>query len=111
MPAHRRQLLTFMHSHLLARPARVQLPVEGGRFKCAEKQAGADFVVLGEAVAPGFDFQDFTWTTADMLASRLAKKADAGASEDEKTRLRGFIRGAKDQAPTDAYYAATAGRV
>ena len=44
-------------SHVLG-PASPQLVVRGGCLKCAELLEG-DYALLGEAVAPGFDFRDF----------------------------------------------------
>lgn len=40
-----------------------------GSFKCAHLEAGNDFVLLGEGVAPGFDFRDFAFVTAAELAA------------------------------------------
>jgi predicted cupin superfamily sugar epimerase len=48
------------------RGERVQVVVRGGSFKCAMLEEGS-FVMLGEAVAPGFDFRDFAFVTAPEL--------------------------------------------
>ena len=54
----------------------LQLPVKGGMWKCgrmlypesANKGLKKDmYTIIGEAVAPGFDFHDFTWVTAEMI--------------------------------------------
>ena len=54
-----------------------QLPVKGGTWKCgrmllpesADEESKKDIIytLIGEAVAPGFDFHDFTWVTAEMI--------------------------------------------
>jgi predicted cupin superfamily sugar epimerase len=53
---------------------KLQLPVKGGLFKCGKIEDGEeessfdhDYTLIAEAVAPGFDFHDFTWITKDML--------------------------------------------
>ncbi|KAL1522627.1 hypothetical protein AB1Y20_017608 [Prymnesium parvum] len=46
----------------------MQLIVRGGSFKCAHLEHGnGEFVILGEAVAPGFDFRDFAFVRAPEL--------------------------------------------
>jgi predicted cupin superfamily sugar epimerase len=44
-----------------------QLVVKGGTLKSVRLEAGAEFGLLGEGVAPGFDFRDFKWVTAKEL--------------------------------------------
>ena len=53
-----------------------QLPVKGGTWKCghmllpesADEESKKDmYTLIGEAVAPGFDFHDFSWVTAEMI--------------------------------------------
>jgi len=53
-----------------------QLPVKGGMWKCGrmllpesadEESKKGMYTLIGEAVAPGFDFHDFTWVTAEMI--------------------------------------------
>jgi uncharacterized protein len=44
----------------------LQFVVEGGCWKAAHLAEG-DYCLLGEAVAPGFDFRDFRWGTEDEL--------------------------------------------
>jgi len=44
----------------------LQFAVPGGCWKAARVVRGA-FCLLGEAVAPGFDFRDFTWLTEAEL--------------------------------------------
>jgi predicted cupin superfamily sugar epimerase len=48
-------------------PACPQLIVPGGSFKCAQLAPGAPYCLLGEAVAPGFDFRDFKFVTLGEL--------------------------------------------
>jgi predicted cupin superfamily sugar epimerase len=46
----------------------LQLIVRGGSFKCAHLEPGnGEFVLLGEGVAPGFDFRDFAFVSAAEL--------------------------------------------
>ena len=54
----------------------LQLPVKGGVWKCgsialdeidSSSTGDYDYTLIGEAVAPGFDFHDFTWVTKEML--------------------------------------------
>ena len=50
----------------------LQLIVRGGSFKCAHLEKGAgEFVLLGEGVAPGFDFRDFAFVSALELKALL----------------------------------------
>ena len=52
-----------------------QVPVKGGMWKCGhllvpnsvECSSKDTYCLLGEAVAPGFDWHDFTWVTAKMI--------------------------------------------
>ncbi|CAJ1949899.1 unnamed protein product [Cylindrotheca closterium] len=55
---------------------KLQVPVKGGIWKCGsiEQEEDADdnksdyeYTIIGEAVAPGFDFHDFKWVTKEML--------------------------------------------
>ena len=50
---------------------RMQVAVKGGTWKagrlCTLKSGGADYCLIGEAVAPGFDFHDFSWISADKV--------------------------------------------
>ena len=43
----------------------MQLAVEGGTWKAAELEG--DYCLVGESVAPGFDFADFAWGSLDGL--------------------------------------------
>jgi len=77
---------------------KLQIPVKGGTWKCGillssdpkgdntlteklkrlfprsnQRKQDPDFCLIGEAVAPGFDFHDFTWVTPEMV---LSAKAD-----------------------------------
>ena len=63
----------------LDRGEKLQVCVRGGMWKCGEillpdgddegkdeeesQQEGYEYTIIGEAVAPGFDFHDFTWIT------------------------------------------------
>lgn len=46
----------------------LQLMVPAGAWKAAELESGA-YCLLGEAVAPGFDFRDFQFVAEEELAS------------------------------------------
>jgi uncharacterized protein len=46
----------------------LQLVVEGGWWKAAELVHG-DYCLIGEAVAPGFDFRDLRWATSQDLCA------------------------------------------
>ena len=37
-------------------------------MRCQAGASSCDFCLIGEAVAPGFDFHDFTWITPAMVA-------------------------------------------
>ena len=57
-----------------------QLVVKGGSFKSVRLEPGADYGIIGEGVAPGFDFRDFKFVTRGELkrlsAEAFAKHAD-----------------------------------
>lgn len=53
-----------------------QLVVKGGTYKAAVLDPGAEFVMIGEAVAPGFDFRDFSFVSAKQLSGRNASAYD-----------------------------------
>ena len=51
---------------------KLQVPVRGGLWKCGHVMTETsgeshEFSMIGEAVGPGFDTDDFTWITIDML--------------------------------------------
>ena len=51
---------------------KLQLPVRGGLWKCGrmlKTDESVDFSLVGEAVAPGFDFHDFSWVTKSEIMS------------------------------------------
>lgn len=73
-----------------------QLFVPGGVFKCAELESGAEYGLLGESVAPGFDFRDFEFVTADMLRERLG-------SAEVARELLPFIKGIETE-DIDRYF-------
>ncbi len=45
----------------------LQISVEGGTWKCGRLLEG-EYCLIGEAVAPGFDFCDFRWVTSGDVA-------------------------------------------
>ena len=53
----------------------LKVPVRGGTWKAGRlmlsgpgcSEADSDCCLIGEAVAPGFDFHDFAWVTPRML--------------------------------------------
>jgi predicted cupin superfamily sugar epimerase len=59
----------------------LQLSVKGGIWKCGrietdeESNTDYDYILIGEAVAPGFDFHDFTWITKEMIHATCSDKA------------------------------------
>ena len=40
---------------------------KAGRFLAGPGYPDSDYCLIGEAVAPGFDFHDFAWVTPGML--------------------------------------------
>jgi predicted cupin superfamily sugar epimerase len=77
---------------------KLQVPVKGGTWKCgrlllgesasdkaaAESKYGCNYCIIGEAVAPGFDFYDFSWVTAGDLKQ-------SGCSADVRDKLMPFV--------------------
>ena len=66
------ELSTYVLGPELHKGQKLQVPVKGGTFKCGkiiddEEMSDYEFSLIGEAVAPGFDFHDFTWVTKEML--------------------------------------------
>ncbi len=63
----------------------MQVCVKGGTWKCGKLDdsdissgdVDYDYCLIGEAVAPGFDFHDFKWITKEDISAKL---------EDEKLR-------------------------
>lgn len=65
----------------------LQVPVKGGTWKCGHmvidddddgndgNDDTHDYSIVGEAVAPGFDFHDFTWVTKEMLDATCKDEA------------------------------------
>mmetsp|Transcript_30662 Transcript_30662/g.45384 ORF Transcript_30662/g.45384 Transcript_30662/m.45384 type:complete len:263 (+) Transcript_30662:40-828(+) len=63
----------------LERGEKLQVCVRGGMWKCGEiilpggdededgQQLGYEYSIIGEAVAPGFDFHDFAWITEEKI--------------------------------------------
>lgn len=66
-----------------------QLVVKGGTLKSVRLEAGAEFGLLGEGVAPGFDFRDFKWVTAKEIKAlspeAFAKTSDLIKPQPEET--------------------------
>jgi uncharacterized protein len=84
----------------------LQLPVKGGIYKCAQKVCGPgvpDFALLGEAVAPGFDFRDFALVSEEQAAAPLG-----AAQREALDALRPMIK-PELTCDTDAFYAADEG--
>ena len=74
----------------------LQLIVKGGSFKCAHLEPGSgDFVLLGEGVAPGFDFRDFAFVTAPELRALVPPERFA--------QLKGFLK-EQPEDEFDSYY-------
>ena len=50
---------------------KLQVVCPGGVWKCGRilQDNEADFCLIGEAVAPGFDFHDFSWITRSQIMS------------------------------------------
>lgn len=66
---------------------RLQVPVRGGTWKCGRlllEEGGCDFCLVGEAVAPGFDFNDFAWCTEELIGKEVSDAAHAA-------KLRGYL--------------------
>ena len=82
-----------------------QLPVKGGIWKCGhllvpnstDSSSKDSYCLIGEGVAPGFDFYDFTWVTAkmvketapqlwDVLKPFLHDKTEGDSSKDDSNR-------------------------
>ena len=72
----------------LANGHKLQVPVQGGVWKCgwiylgdgdeqkARQEYNADFCLIGEAVGPGFDFHDFIWITPTMIQEISPQHSD-----------------------------------
>lgn len=56
----------------------LQLVVPGGFWKAAQLESG-EYCLLGEAVAPGFDFADFQFINGDQLSQKSALQAELSA--------------------------------
>ena len=50
---------------------KLQVACPGGIWKCGRliKNDTLDYCLIGEAVAPGFDFHDFSWVTKSEITS------------------------------------------
>ena len=66
-----------------------QVVVTGGSFKSVRLEPGAEFGIIGEGVAPGFDFRDFKFVTRLELkklnAEAFEKHADLVKPDPEDT--------------------------
>ena len=71
-----------------------QVVVPGGSFKAVRLEEGFDFGIIGEGVAPGFDFRDFKFVTEDELKGRSAEARAAAADlvkkEPEDVKFQSF---------------------
>jgi predicted cupin superfamily sugar epimerase len=54
----------------------LQLVVEGGCWKAVHLEQG-EYGLIGEAVAPGFDFHDFRWGTREELTREFPRAFEA----------------------------------
>lgn len=84
----------FLSTHVLG-PASPQLLVRGKTIKCAEL-SGGDFALIGEGVAPGFDFRDFHFVSASELRGLLT-------DGDQFKRMARFLKEPVDD-DFDRYY-------
>ena len=62
---------------------KLQVACPGGVWKCGRLLQGKDsnFCLIGEAVAPGFDFHDFSWITRSQIMS-IPKESDRNVLKD-----------------------------
>ena len=62
----------------LAKGHVLQMPVKGGYWKCGRlletTETNLDYSLISEAVAPGFDFHDFTMITSEELTEKFQDK-------------------------------------
>ena len=61
----------------VAKGEHLQVSVPGGTWKCGRLLVDSDdetldYCLIGEAVAPGFDFYDFSWVTKEQVMARVA---------------------------------------
>jgi len=84
----------------LERGEKLQVCVRGGTWKCGkiilpgkgednDGQRGYEYSIIGEAVAPGFDFHDFTWITEKKIQEVLC----SSSLETRRTLLK-YVHGA-----------------
>jgi len=71
-----------------------QVVVPGGSFKAVRLEEGFEFGIIGEGVAPGFDFRDFKFVTEEELKGRSAEAhaaaADLVKKEPEDVKFQSF---------------------
>eukprot|EP00588_Corethron_pennatum_P015504 CAMPEP_0194266500 /NCGR_PEP_ID=MMETSP0169-20130528/1380_1 /TAXON_ID=218684 /ORGANISM="Corethron pennatum, Strain L29A3" /LENGTH=234 /DNA_ID=CAMNT_0039007197 /DNA_START=47 /DNA_END=751 /DNA_ORIENTATION=+ len=65
----------------LQKGQRLQVCVRGGLWKCgildtSDEHDEHEYCVIGEAVAPGFDFHDFSWVTKEEVRKHLSAPKD-----------------------------------
>ena len=73
----RDELYTEVLGPAITEGQKMQVTVPGGLWKCGRMviaDESVDFSLIGEAVAPGFDFHDFSWVTKPEVMS--VKNAD-----------------------------------
>jgi len=99
----------------LERGEKLQVCVRGGTWKCGEVllpgsaggvggdddgnddgQQGYEYTIIGEAVAPGFDFHDFTWITEQKIQEVVCSSlpSPAAAAVDIRKTLLKYVFGA-----------------
>lgn len=72
-----KELTTVVLGPDLLAGQQLQVPVTGGVWKCGRLLEGEhDFCLVGEAVGPGFDFNDFTWVSPAMVKEAIPEHAD-----------------------------------
>lgn len=76
----------------VSRGEHLQIVFPGGCFKAGH--LNGDHCLIGEAVAPGFDFRDFAFCDEDMLVNRLKKGCGTSTSDDHhlQSLLRRYVQ-------------------
>jgi len=79
-----------------------QMIVPSQTYKAGFLEKSSDFFLCSEAVCPGFDFNDFSWVTEEMLKDRLKLKSDS--PDDQFDKFRGFLYGSPQDVNFDRFY-------
>ena len=71
------ELKSYVMGPDVAKGEHLQVPVAGGTWKCGRLLVDSDdetldYCLIGEAVAPGFDFYDFSWVTKEKVMVTVA---------------------------------------